>query len=1160
MKKFTTTTFFLFLVCCALSAQSCLPEGIRFTTQGQVDSFGLQYPGCHSITGDVFIDSTFITDLSGLQVLDSIEKDLNIHDMLQLTSLQGLQNLHSIGGGFYLKNTGVDSLPAISNLHLIGGSLKIEGNVALQNLAGLGALTAIGGEVLINNNSLLTNLAGLSHVQTIGLRLVVQDNPLLNGLGGLSNLASLGTDLTILNCPGILNFNGLQGLTALHGNLSITNGSGGIQSFSGMENVVAISGALTVQSSGLTSLVGLDKVTTIGGGLLVANTAVENFTGLDKLVSVGGSVNTGGPALKSFAGLGKLVSTGNFTVSNTTMLEDFTGLNSLITISGILTVSNNAGLKDFSGIEQVATLKSLSVGNNASLLSFTGLNVTSLTNFLSIGTNPLLTNLQGLNNLVSIGGFFTIASNPVLTNFSGLDNLKTIAGAVKIQNNPLLINCTGLGNLQHIAGTVDVYNNTSQVNFTGMDQLQSIQGVTRIYGNPAMTTLSGLGHLEVINSDLFIDGNNSLVALTGLESLQTVSGHFYLDQNNILTDISPLNNLQTTNSLIIFGNHSLSACNIYSICYRLQTNPNSISIDFNAVGCNSAAEVEFSCGALPVIATVLLDNNADCHVDSSDARVERVLVKLSGNQQQVIRPTLNDGTARFGYLESNAFSLSLPDYPSANWAVCQDTFWFLPDTIQDTIRTTFLLQPLNQCPELTVDLQLPPAFRGCLATSPVQVTVQNSGTVIADSVQVAVVLPAELLLVSSVPTLATQHGDTLFFALGAIPPLATGIVNLVVRTECGSFLLGQTICLEAFAGLSNPCAVVQDPFSEVRLFSQCVSDTTVRFTLKNVGDAATQGMHDYVIIEDEVILMQTPFNLAEHASMDVDIPATGATYRMEATKFDDGTQTAIARENCGGLTPGFITAYWLNEGRHNYDFDCRQVVGAYDPNEKTAIPTGVGPEHLLAANKSIQYTIEFQNTGTDTAFRVLVRDILPPQLAINTFRAGFSSNPYTWQILGGDTLEVLFQPIMLPDSNVNEAASHGWFSFEMEQKPNLPDGTTIQNSAAIVFDYNPPIVTNTVWHTIGKLTVSVDEPQAPGSRWQVLSNPARYAATFRSLDPSSGLKRFELSDGLGRVVRTEHFEGREFEFRRERLPAGLYYFRIYDGQGRVSSGKIVLSQ
>ena len=34
-------------------AQPCLPEGITFTTQSQMDSFPILYPNCTEIEGDV---------------------------------------------------------------------------------------------------------------------------------------------------------------------------------------------------------------------------------------------------------------------------------------------------------------------------------------------------------------------------------------------------------------------------------------------------------------------------------------------------------------------------------------------------------------------------------------------------------------------------------------------------------------------------------------------------------------------------------------------------------------------------------------------------------------------------------------------------------------------------------------------------------------------------------------------------------------------------------------------------------------------------------------------------------------------------------------------------------------------------------------------------
>jgi uncharacterized repeat protein (TIGR01451 family) len=342
------------------------------------------------------------------------------------------------------------------------------------------------------------------------------------------------------------------------------------------------------------------------------------------------------------------------------------------------------------------------------------------------------------------------------------------------------------------------------------------------------------------------------------------------------------------------------------------------------------------------------------------------------------------------------------------------------------------------------------------------------------------------------------------------------------------------------------------------LSAVCTGDS-LRFTLKNIGNAPTQNPHEYKIIRNVNRHLTANFSLAPQQSFSVAVPADGATWRMEATKLDDGTLTATALENCGGLTPGLITAFWLDKGPLESDFDCRQVIGSYDPNLKSAVPAGAGLNYTITANRPVQYTIDFQNTGTDTAYRVLLRDVLPAAFDLNTFRAGFSSHPCTWEIRG-NTLDVLFSPIALPDSNVNEPASRGFFSFELDQKPNLPDGTFFQNTAAIIFDFNPPIITNTVYHTIGKLTVDIDEPQRYADLWQVAGNPTRDAATFSALTFVAGEKRFELYDASGRPVRTALFSGQSFVFQRDLLPGGVFFFRIGDERGRWFTGKIVVTE
>ncbi len=63
-------------------------------------------------------------------------------------------------------------------------------------------------------------------------------------------------------------------------------------------------------------------------------------------------------------------------------------------------------------------------------------------------------------------------------------------------------------------------------------------------------------------------------------------------------------------------------------------------------------------------------------------------------------------------------------------------------------------------------------------------------------------------------------------------------------------------------------------------------------------------------------------------------------------------------------------------------------------------------------------------------------------------------------------IRVLYDGILLPDSTTDEAGSHGFFTFSIRPYANTLSGTIIENSAAIYFDTNLPIITNTVHHTL----------------------------------------------------------------------------------------------
>jgi len=139
---------------------------------------------------------------------------------------------------------------------------------------------------------------------------------------------------------------------------------------------------------------------------------------------------------------------------------------------------------------------------------------------------------------------------------------------------------------------------------------------------------------------------------------------------------------------------------------------------------------------------------------------------------------------------------------------------------------------------------------------------------------------------------------------------------------------------------------------------------------------------------------------------------------------------------------------------------------AYDPNDKSVFP-GYGPLGIISTEvESLEYIIRFQNTGTDTAFNIVIEDQLDTKLNWETITPISSSHSFSVGLTQAGKLSFIFNNIMLPDSNINELESHGFIKYQIDISPGLPMGTSIYNEANIFFDANPPIQTNQTLSTI----------------------------------------------------------------------------------------------
>jgi len=103
---------------------------------------------------------------------------------------------------------------------------------------------------------------------------------------------------------------------------------------------------------------------------------------------------------------------------------------------------------------------------------------------------------------------------------------------------------------------------------------------------------------------------------------------------------------------------------------------------------------------------------------------------------------------------------------------------------------------------------------------------------------------------------------------------------------------------------------------------------------------------------------------------------------------------------------------------------------SFDPNDKTVFPRGVQAANYTLMSDTLDFLIRFQNTGNDTAFRVVLLDTLDKDiLDLNSFSLISYSHPVITELQTNGALSFTFDNILLPDSNVNEPASNGFVRF-----------------------------------------------------------------------------------------------------------------------------------
>ena len=503
------------------------------------------------------------------------------------------------------------------------------------------------------------------------------------------------------------------------------------------------------------------------------------------------------------------------------------------------------------------------------------------------------------------------------------------------------------------------------------------------------------------------------------------------------------------------------------------------------------------------------------------------------------------------------------------WNACPPQEVILEDEFA-TVYTPLVMQAEVDCALLSVDLASG-LLRRCM-DGQYGISYCNEGTIPAIGAYIDLTLDGNISIGETNLPYTTVTPGVYRFDLGDIAIGQCGAISIDVFVEC-SANNGQTLCSQAVIYPNDPCMMNANwNGASVEVTGDCTGDEII-FNIENTGMGNMDMPSEYIVIEDGVILMTEPIEFeldAGQSTSPLAYTANGSTYILQAMQVlnHPGMSTpTVAIEGCGvnsvGTTStGFITQFYLDESDIHISEDCREVTGSYDPNDKTGFPRGYGDNHYIEKGQDLEYVIRFQNTGNDTAFTVRIDDILAPELDITTLRAGASSHPYELNIRGADTLEFLFENILLPDSFVNEVASHGFVQFKISQKADLELGTIIENTANIYFDFNEAIITNTTFHELGEKFIDVTSTQEifrENLQAEISPNPIQneFQLSLSGVDFKKG--RIDFFDINGRMIYLKSFTGNEVSLQRNGLSDGIYFYKIHlDGEFAVS-GKVIFT-
>ena len=952
----------------------------------------------------------------------------------------------------------------------------------------------------------------------------------------------------IIEGDDITNLNGLGVITDIIGNMIIKNNPN-LTSLYGLEKLVFVSGELMIQNNA--ELVHIRGAASIDGlslnRLIITNNpklsncsvaTVCNFMAKNMdAATISGNTGDCSSEFDVMMKCNDLCPSGNIVIRTQADIDNFKINYPNCTVPEGLSIYGNK-IQNLDGLDLImATKNSLTIRG---------------TNYY--GHNSTLTDLTGLSSLRHVGGQLLISNNGLLTNLSGFESLKYVGGDMRLgyninsdEGNPLLENLDGLRSLEYVGGEFVVEEQNSLIDFIGLEKLRHIGRGIKIEYNDLLISLSGLDNLEMsqLNGGLEISSNPSLQSLSNLSSLTEIgkdepgfNGSLRIYNNDNLIDISGLSNVK-------------------SISDQLQIHKNAL-LD-NLSGLESVTEI----GNLLVIKdNAKLKSIAGLSNLNSALAIwinfNKELINLNGlgnvtSLQGGLQITGNDELISIDGIPNLSLSPSnyLSIYNNPKLAICNQT---------------------NTCEFLSYSNKH---------------SIHDNATGCDSSVEILELCASNINTISGFVKYSSNDTDCNTLGL-PIPNIAistsngtksyktftneTGGYKLLIRegsfetsgqTNTSYFEFSPNNQQSVFTGLGNsdlidfcvsPVSSVNDlnviliPLSE----SRPGFDTDYKLVYKNSGSTVLDG---FITLNFD----STKLNYQQSVPSENALSGSQLQWNYSNLKPFESRSILVTFKIAAPPVANnseeisFISVIYPNDNDispKDNTFSFEQIlIGSYDPNDKTVVEGG----NLLIneIDNYLNYVIRFQNTGTASAINVKIRDELSLNLDWGTFVPVSSSHPNSILITDGNKVEFIFDNINLPDKTSDESASHGYVAFKIKPKPNTVVGDLITGKASIFFDFNEPIITNTV-NT--EITSTLSNPDFETVSVNIFPIPSKGIIYIKS-SRRRNIKNIILYSTNGSILIRQNQDFDSIDI--SSLSKGIYFVKIVCDSGDELTKKII---